>query len=149
MLGEWHGRQFHPRGDSTLRTGDLGTIDADGWLSIRDRRKLVVVRGGANVYPAEVERVLLSVHGVAAAAVFGVPSERLGEQVAAAVQPVPGATVTVDGLAQACREQLARYKVPDRWAIVDVLPVNAMGKVIRQQLPALVSDESVGDSAAT
>jgi long-chain acyl-CoA synthetase len=139
MLGEWSdGQLLAPRAEPMLRTGDLGTVD-EGWLSIRDRRKLVVLRGGANIYPAEVERVLLSVRGVAAAAVFGVPSERLGEQLAAAVQPAPGARLTVDALIEACREQLARYKVPEQWAIVDVLPVNAMGKVIRQQLPALLS----------
>jgi long-chain acyl-CoA synthetase len=139
MLGEWSEGLMHRRADPLLRTGDLGTIDDDGWLSIRDRRKLVVLRGGANIYPAEVERVLLSVRGVAAAAVFGVPSERLGEQLAAAVQPVPGARLTVDALIDACHEQLARYKIPEHWAIVDTLPVNAMGKVIRQQLPALLS----------
>jgi long-chain acyl-CoA synthetase len=141
MLGEWSDGRLHPTEDPLLRTGDLGVVDADGWLSIRDRRKLVVVRGGANIYPAEVERVLLSVPGVAAAAAFGVPSERLGEQLAAAVQPAPGASLTVATLVAACQEQLARYKVPERWVIVDVLPVNAMGKVLRQQLPALLNPE--------
>ena len=139
MLGEWSDGRLHPNAEPVLRTGDLGAIDADGWLSIRDRRKLVVVRGGANIYPAEVERVLLSVPGVAAVAVFGVPSERLGEELAAAVQPAPGATVSVDALVDVCREQLARYKVPEHWVVVDSLPVNAMGKVIRQQLPMLLS----------
>jgi long-chain acyl-CoA synthetase len=138
MLGEWSAGRLHARTDPVLRTGDLGTVDEDGWLRIRDRRKLVVVRGGANIYPAEVERVLLSVHGVQAAAVFGVPSERLGEELAAAVQLAPDAHVTVEALEEACRAGLARYKVPERWAVVDALPVNAMGKVIRAQLPALL-----------
>jgi long-chain acyl-CoA synthetase len=139
MLGEWSNGALHPNTDPVLRTGDLGTVATDGWLSVRDRRKLVVVRGGANIYPAEVERVLLSVPGVAAAAAFGVPDERLGEQLAAAVQPVPGATVTVDALVAVCRDQLARYKVPERWTVVDALPVNAMGKVVRADLPALLT----------
>jgi acyl-CoA synthetase (AMP-forming)/AMP-acid ligase II len=138
MLGEWSEGRMHVSTDHVLRTGDLGTVD-DGWVSIRDRRKLVVVRGGANIYPAEVERVLLSVPGVAAAAAFGVPSERVGEQLAAVVQPAPGATVTVDMLVAACGEKLARYKVPEWWAIVDAIPVNAMGKVLRQRLPELLS----------
>jgi long-chain acyl-CoA synthetase len=138
MLGEWRDGALVPHGDALLRTGDLGTLDADGWLRIRDRRKLVVVRGGANIYPAEVERVLLAVPGVKAAAAFGVPDERLGEQLAAVVQPTPGATVTVESLVAACRERLARYKVPERWGIVDELPCNAMGKVIRPALPALL-----------
>ena len=143
LLGEWSDGQMQPRTEPEplLRTGDLGTIDAEGWLSIRDRRKLVVLRGGANIYPAEVERVLLSVRGVAAAAVFGVPNERLGEQLAAAVQQTPGSRLTVDALVDACRAQLARYKVPELWAIVDMLPVNAMGKVIRQELPGLLTPE--------
>lgn len=138
MLGEWTAGELHPTADPVLRTGDLGTVD-DGWVSIRDRRKLVVVRGGANIYPAEVERVLLSVPGVAAAAAFGVPSERLGEQLAAAVQPAPGATVTVEELETVCREQLSRYKVPEHWVLVDTLPVNAMGKVVRAELPGLLT----------
>jgi long-chain acyl-CoA synthetase len=137
MLGEWREGRFHPQTDTVLRTGDLGTVN-DWWVSIRDRRKLVVVRGGANVYPAEVERVLLAVPGVQAAAVFGVPHERLGEQVAAAVQLSTDAAVTVDALAEACRAELSRYKMPERWVVVDALPVNAMGKVIRAQLPALL-----------
>jgi long-chain acyl-CoA synthetase len=74
-----------------------------------------------------------------AASAFGVPDERLGEQLAAAVQPVPGATVTVDALVAVCRDQLARYKVPERWTVVDALPVNAMGKVVRADLPALLT----------
>ena len=137
MLGEWSGGELHKSAESVLRTGDVGTVN-DWWVSIRDRRKLIVVRGGANIYPAEVERVLLSVPGVAAAAAFGIPSERLGEQLAAAVQPAPDAEVTVETLEATCREQLARYKVPERWVIVDALPVNAMGKVIRAELPALL-----------
>ena len=138
MLGEWSGGRFTPNTDTVLRTGDLGTVDADGWLRIRDRRKLVVVRGGANIYPAEVERVLLEVPGVQAAAAFGVPDERLGEQLAAAVQRAPGAEVTVESLVAACTERLARYKVPQRWVVVDALPVNAMGKVVRRELPPLL-----------
>jgi long-chain acyl-CoA synthetase len=143
MVGEWSDGRLTPNTEPMLRTGDLGTIspgdaDAAGWLSIRDRRKLVVVRGGANIYPAEVERVLLAVPGVAAAAAFGVPDERLGERLAAAVQPAPGAEVSVETLVAACTERLARYKVPERWLVVDALPVNAMGKVVRRELPALL-----------
>ena len=144
MVGEWTERRLQPNTDPMLRTGDLGVVDDEGWVHIRDRRKLVVVRGGANIYPAEVERVLMSVPGVAAAAAFGIPSERLGEELAAAVQRAPGAAVTVDELKVACRMQLARYKVPEHWAIVETLPVNAMGKVIRQQLPALLDAAADG-----
>jgi len=135
MLGEWHDGAVIAGPSGPLRTGDLGSLDNEGWLHLRDRRKLVVVRGGANVYPAEVERVLLTLPGVVAAAVFGVPDERLGEKVAAVVQ----GDVDLVALAEACREQLASYKVPERWAVVDELPRNAMGKVVRPALPALLS----------
>jgi long-chain acyl-CoA synthetase len=137
MLGEWSAGGVVPSSAGPLRTGDLGSLD-DGWLRITDRRKLVVVRGGANVYPAEVERVLLSLPGVAGAAVFGVPDERLGERVAAAVEVAAGSSVAPDELASACREQLSSYKVPERWAVVDALPRNAMGKVVRPALPDLL-----------
>jgi long-chain acyl-CoA synthetase len=142
MLGEWRDGAVVPDPEPLLRTGDLGTLDDGGWLSIRDRRKLVVVRGGANIYPAEVERVLLAVPGVQAAAAFGVPHERLGEQLAAVVQRMPGSTLRVAALVSACAAQLARYKVPERWAIVDALPCNAMGKVVRTALPALLDEQS-------
>jgi acyl-CoA synthetase (AMP-forming)/AMP-acid ligase II len=82
--------------------------------------------------------VLLEVPGVLAAAAFGVPDERLGEQLAAAVQRAPGSDVTVEDLVTRCVERLARYKVPQRWAVVDALPLNAMGKVVRRELPALL-----------
>lgn len=137
MLGEWSAGAVVPPPAGPLRTGDLGSLD-DGWLRITDRRKLVVVRGGANVYPAEVERVLLSLPGVAGAAVFGVPDERLGERVAAAVEVAAGSSVTPEELASACRGQLSSYKVPERWAVVGALPRNAMGKVVRPALPDLL-----------
>jgi len=136
MLGEWRDGAVAP-GPALLRTGDVGSVD-DGWLRIRDRLKLVVVRGGANVYPAEVERVLLTLPGVAAAAVFGVPDDRLGQRVAAVVQLEPGQAVDADRLADGCRAVLSSYKVPERWAVVPDLPRNAMGKVVRPALPALL-----------
>ena len=143
MLGEWRDGVVVPFGPGPLRTGDLGAIDREGWLHLRDRRKLVVVRGGANVYPAEVERVLLALPGVAAAAVFGVADERLGERVAAVVQPVAEERLDLSELVAACVEQLATYKVPERWAVVEQLPRNAMGKVVRPALAGLLRDFEV------
>ena len=118
-----------------LRTGDIGELDDGGYLHVRDRKSLVIIRGGANVYPAEVERVLGEAPGVRACAVVGIPDERLGERVAAVVE----GAVDVDEVIAHCRVQLARYKVPERLAVVDALPRNAMGKVVRAELPALVS----------
>ena len=114
-----------------VHTGDVGLVDGDGWLHVRDRKNLVIVRGGANVYPAEVERVLHAIDGVAGSAVTGVPDERLGERVVAAVELDPGAALSPDDIAERCRAELARYKVPERIVLVDALPRNAMGKVDR------------------
>lgn len=121
-----------------LHTGDLGFLDEDGHLHVRDRTALVILRGGANVYPAEVERVLLEHPAVGAGAVFGVPDERLGELVAAVVQPAPGWEVDTEAVRAFLLEHLAAYKVPERIGVVDALPRNAMGKVVRTDLPALL-----------
>jgi acyl-CoA synthetase (AMP-forming)/AMP-acid ligase II len=137
MLGHWEDGAVQPARDAKL-TGDIGTVDANGWLTVVGRKKVVVVRGGANVYPAEVERVLTANPDVAAAAVFGVPDERLGERVAALVEPVTG-DVDLQQLQEECARQLARYKVPEVWATVPHLPVNAMGKVIRTGLADLLT----------
>lgn len=137
-LGVWQDWQVVPNDTATVATGDIGSVDADGWVRILDRLKVLIIRGGANVYPAEVERVLTSHDAVAGAAVFGVPDERLGERVAALIQLRPAADVTVKALRSACAEQLAKYKVPERWGIVIELPRNAMGKVVRTELPKLL-----------
>jgi acyl-CoA synthetase (AMP-forming)/AMP-acid ligase II len=135
-LGVWSNGAVTDSPGEPVATGDFGVVDPDGWLTVLDRLKVLIVRGGANVYPAEVERVLLAQEGVAGAAVFGVPDERLGERVAALVEP--SGDVAVERLEAACRDQLADYKVPERWGIVDALPRNAMGKVVRLGLVELL-----------
>lgn len=124
-----------------VHTGDIGFVDDDGWLHVIDRRNLVIIRGGANVYPAEVERVLTAIDGVAGCAVFGVPDERLGERVVAAVEADTGVVLDPAALTARCTEELARYKVPERFVVVDALPRNAMAKVDRGALRALVDGE--------
>ncbi|MCU1430765.1 MAG: AMP-dependent synthetase and ligase [Actinomycetia bacterium] len=116
--------------DGVLYTGDIGELDPAGNLFVHDRRNALILRGGANVYPAEVERVLLDSSDVVGAAVIGISDERLGQRVAAAVELRPGATASVEELAEHCRRNLAKYKVPEQW-LVGVLPRNAMGKVSR------------------
>ena len=127
-----------------LHTGDVGYLDDGGWLHVVDRRNVVINRGGANVYPAEVERVLESVPGVASCAVVGVPDERLGERVVAAVVLEGGTGVTPGLLAGTCREQLAKYKVPERFVVVAALPRNAMGKIDRRAVPGLLPGPEAG-----
>ena len=119
--------------DGVLHTGDVGYLDPQGRLFVRDRRNALILRGGANVYPAEIERVLLEVPGVRGASVVGVPDERLGQRVAAAVEADEGCTLDIDTLSSHCASQLARYKVPDFWRL-GTLPRNAMGKVVRTEL---------------
>jgi len=116
--------------DGVLYTGDLGELDGEGRLFVRDRRHAVILRGGANVYPAEVERVLLEVDGVCGAAVVGMADDRLGWRVVAAVELGDGAAVDAETLHSHCATELARYKVPEQWRF-GVLPRNAMGKVVR------------------
>jgi long-chain acyl-CoA synthetase len=138
MLGLWEDGRVRPNVEPDAATGDIGSVDGDGWLHVLGRKKVVIVRGGANVYPAEVERVLTACPGVAAVAVFGVPDERLGERVAALVEPLER-DVDLDQLRRACGQQLARFKVPDVWATVAELPINAMGKVVRTDLVGLLA----------
>jgi long-chain acyl-CoA synthetase len=139
MLGYWNRPEATAAvlRDGELHTGDLGFVDTDGNLHVRDRKSLVIIRGGANVYPAEVERVLHDAPGVAACAVVGVADERLGERVAAAVQLVPGTGEDPDGLRAHCEAHLARYKVPERFIFVAAFPRNSMGKIVRPQLQEL------------
>lgn len=122
--------------DRVLYTGDIGELDEHGNLFLHDRRKALILRGGANVYPAEVERVLLEVGGVVGAAVVGVPDDRLGQRVAAVVELAPDSDVSFAYLEEHCRMNLAKYKVPEFWRF-EVLPRNAMGKVVRPMVENL------------
>jgi O-succinylbenzoic acid--CoA ligase len=125
-----------------VHTGDVGFVDAEGFLYVRDRRNQMIIRGGANVYPAEVERVLHAVPGVEACAVFGIRDERLGERVAAAVQVAPGKQVSSEDLTKQCMAELARYKVPERIIFVGAFVRNSMGKIDRRRLGEVVAGDS-------
>jgi len=136
MLGYWKDPEATRKAlaGGVYRTGDLGCIADDGNLYIRGRRNELILRGGANVYPAEVERVLQGHPAVEAAAVFGIPDERLGERVVAAVQLAPTETTSAESLRAHAREQLARYKVPDAIRFVEAMPRNAMNKIVKSRL---------------
>ncbi len=146
MLGYWG------RPDATAdalaggmyHTGDLGCLDDSGQLFIRGRQKELIIRGGANVYPAEVERVLVTDARVSDAAVLGLDDERLGQRVVAVVQTDVQDEALEASLRGLCEAQLARYKVPDRIIAVPVLPRNAMNKVIKPELVGLF-DAQQGD----
>ena len=123
--------------DGWFRTGDLGEWDEDGYLRIKGRLKDLVIVSGFNVYPREVENVLLEHAGVADAAVVGIPDARTGERVRAVVVPAAGAEVTVDELMAHCRERLARYKLPREIVLTADLPRRSTGKVSRSALRAI------------
>jgi long-chain acyl-CoA synthetase len=136
-VGYWENGALRRPGSAVVATGDIGRVDADGWLTMVDRKKLMIVRGGANVSPAEVERVLGEHPSVAATVVFGVPDDRLGERVAALVVP-SDAGLDSASLAAFCSQRLARYKVPEIWGRAESLPRNTMNKIIRSDLAALL-----------
>ena len=120
--------------DGWLRTGDGGYLDDDGYLFLTDRIKDMIVSGGENVYPVEVEEVLAGHPDVAEVAVFGVPDERWGETVKALVVPTAGHTPTAEELVAFARERLAGYKLPRSIEFVDDLPRTATGKVLKREL---------------
>jgi malonyl-CoA/methylmalonyl-CoA synthetase len=115
--------------DGFFRTGDVGRFDDDGYLHIVGRSKDLIITGGLNVYPVEVEAVLDELPGVLETAVIGVPDADFGEAVVAVVVPQPGASLDPAALRSAAREQLAGFKVPRQVHVVEALPRNAMGKV--------------------
>jgi fatty-acyl-CoA synthase len=112
-----------------LHTGDLGSMDKRGYCRIEGRVKEMIIRGGENLYPREIEMVLLEHAGVAEVAVVGVPDERWGEQVAAFIRPATDAAPTAAELEAFCRRRLAPFKVPRFWLVVDAFPMTASGKV--------------------
>jgi malonyl-CoA/methylmalonyl-CoA synthetase len=122
--------------DGWFKTGDLGRIDGDGYVYIVGRVKDLVITGGYNVYPKEVEMELDALYGVSESAVFGVPHPDFGEGVTAVVVPQPAVLLSEADVINSMQTRLARYKVPKRVIFVDELPRNTMGKVQKNVLRA-------------
>ncbi len=120
--------------DGWLYTGDICTWDEDGFVTICDRKKDMIISGGENIYPAELENVLAASPEVQEAAVIGVESQKWGETPLAIVVPTPGSSPTVESLKTWCKANLAGYKVPQLYEIVDSLPRNPSGKLLKPQL---------------
>jgi len=120
--------------DGWLHTGDVGILDERGNLRITDRTKDMFIVGGFNAYPAEIENMIMRNPAVAQVAVVGVPDDRLGEVGMAFVVPRRDATVDPDALVEWCRAEMANYKVPRQVRVVDALPLNASGKVLKYEL---------------
>ncbi len=120
--------------DGWFRAGDMGYLDEEGYLHLHGRSKDMIIRGGENVYPVEIETVLAEHPAVAQSAVVGVPDEHWGEVVRAFVLPRTGCETTAEELAEHCGGRLARYKVPAEFVLVSELPTNASGKVLKREL---------------
>jgi fatty-acyl-CoA synthase len=134
-------------GEGWFHTGDLGYLDEDGFLYIVDRVKDMVLTGGENVYPAEVEGALFHHPAVADVAVVGVPDERWGEAVAAVVVLKENATLTLEDLRDVAGRSLARFKLPTRLEVVEALPRNPAGKVLKFELRAQLGARSHTDGS--
>jgi long-chain acyl-CoA synthetase len=124
-----------------LHTGDVGSIDTDGFLTLRDRSKDLIISGGANIYPREVEEVLLRHSGVAEVAVIGAPDPAWGEAVIAFVVGAPGAACSPAELDAHCLAQIARFKRPKQYRFVEALPKNNYGKVLKTALRDMLAAE--------
>jgi acyl-CoA synthetase (AMP-forming)/AMP-acid ligase II len=120
--------------DGWFRTGDLGRVDADGYVFVEDRLKDMIISGGENIYSPEVERVLAEHPAVMEVAVIGVPDDTWGEAVKAVVSLRPGAEADEQGLVSWCRERLAHFKCPRTVDVLPALPRNPTGKILKREL---------------
>jgi len=131
-------RQRFARGeidrDGFITSGDVGYVDADGYVFLCDRKRDMVISGGVNIYPAEIEAVLHGIPGVQDCAVFGIPDAEFGEALMAVVEPQPGATLAVADIRTALKATLADYKVPRQIEIRSGLPREDSGKIFKRRL---------------
>ncbi len=124
-----------------MHTGDLATMSEDGYMNIVGRIKDMIIRGGENIYPREVEEFLHTHPGVSEAQVVGVPSTKYGEEVMAWVRLKPGATVTVEELSAFCGGKIATFKVPRYWKLVTEFPMTVTGKVQKYRMREIAVQE--------
>src|SRR6185437_14040673 len=137
MLGYWNDETATRTAiDSAccMHTGDLATMDEEGYVNIVGRIKDMIIRGGENIYPREVEEFLHTHPAVSEAQVIGVPSVKYGEEVMAWIRPKPGATLTEEALVAHCTGQIATYKIPRFWKLVDAFPMTVTGKVQKYRM---------------
>jgi long-chain acyl-CoA synthetase len=144
MKGYWHNDDANARAmrDGWLWTGDVGTMDADGFVTIRDRSKDMIISGGANIYPREIEEVLLSHPAVLETAVVARPHADWGEEVIAYVVRREGRNVDAPELDSLCLDNIARFKRPKGYRFVDALPKNNYGKILKTDLRELLRQEA-------
>jgi fatty-acyl-CoA synthase len=144
MLGYWDDEQATRAAidaDGWMHTGDLAVMDDEGYLKIVGRIKDMLIRGGENLYPREVEEFLLTIPGVGDAYVIGVPSVRYGEEVMAWIRLREGTALTADGLTDLCRGRIATNKIPRYWKFVDEFPMTITGKVQKYRMREIAAAE--------
>ena len=144
MLGYWNDSEMTAEAidtDGWMHSGDLATMDDDGYVNIVGRIKDMIIRGGENIYPREIEEFLYSHPAIADAQVIGVPDERYGEEIMAWVQLVPGAELTEDELKDFCRDKIAHFKIPRYVRFVSEFPMTVTGKVRKVEM----RDKSIAD----
>jgi long-chain acyl-CoA synthetase len=122
--------------DGWFKTGDMAKVDEDGYFFIVDRKKDLVIRGGYNIYPREIEEVFYEHPDVREAAVIGIPHDELGQEVVAAIALKPGGECTPDELREFVKQRVAAYKYPRRVWLVDNLPKGPTGKIIKREIRA-------------
>jgi fatty-acyl-CoA synthase len=120
--------------DGWLHSGDLGSVDENGYYTISGRLKDMIIRGGENVYPREIEEFLYNMDGISDVQVVGVPSRKYGEEVGAFIIQKPGANLTPGDVKDFCRDQIARYKIPKYIAFVEAFPMTTSGKIQKYKL---------------
>jgi fatty-acyl-CoA synthase len=151
MRGYWNNEEATRQAIDPARwmhTGDLATMDAEGYLNIVGRIKDMIIRGGENIYPREVEEFLYGHPNVADVQVIGVPSEKYGEDVMAWVKPREGATLTGEELAHWCKGKIATYKIPRHWKFVDSFPMTVTGKIQKFKMREVAVEELGLEKAA-
>jgi fatty-acyl-CoA synthase len=150
MLGYWDDESATSEAidtDGWMHSGDLATMDADGYVDIVGRIKDMIIRGGDNIYPREIEEFLIALPGVAEAYVVGVPSARYGEEVMAWIRPHEGVSLTEEELVAACRGRIATIKIPRFWRFVDAFPMTVTGKVQKYRLREQAAELGLGGRA--
>lgn len=132
-----------------LHTGDMAYQDKDGYFFIVDRKKEMIIRGGENIYPKEVEEIIFSHPKVQEVAVVGIPDDMYGEEVMACLVPVPGATINSEEFRAWCRENMASYKVPKYVDVREALPKNILGKILKKELKTELAKEGKVNTAGS
>lgn len=142
MAGYWNNPEASAKAlrDGWLWTGDLGTLDTEGFLTLKDRSKDLIISGGSNIYPREIEELLLTHPAVLECAVVGRPHSEWGEEVVAFVVARPGTTIEPAALDRLCLDNIARFKRPKSYRLVEALPKNNYGKVLKTELRAWVGE---------